>query len=86
MNKQTKQKLYQLVERLNKLLGGEAYLLEVMNAEAYGPNRFRLSHSKTESMPLCTWDRMPCKEMYQYLRGAIAVATSIERYNNKAKK
>ena len=70
--KQTKQDLYRLVEELNEVLGGEKYFLEVMNWEAYGPYRFRLSHSKTESMPLCTWDRMPCKEMYQYLRGALA--------------
>lgn len=83
--KRTKQDLYQQVETLNLLLG-ETYFLDVMNAEAYGPYRFRLSHPKTESMPLCTWDRMPCKEMYQYLRGVIAVATSIGMYNNKAKK
>ena len=80
--KRTKQDLYQLVETLNELLGGEAYFLDVMNAEAYGPYRFRLSHSKTESMPLCTWDRMPCREMYQYLRGAIAAIGAYKVVNN----
>lgn len=82
IKKRTKQDLYQQVEALNGLLG-ETYFLDVMNAEAYGPYRFRLSHSKTESMPLCTWDRMPMREMYQYLRAAI---TAIGAYNNKAKK
>ena len=79
--KQTKQDLYQLVETLNGLLG-ETYFLEVLNFEAYGPYRFRLSHSKTESMPLCTWDRMPCREMYQYLRGAIAAIGAYKTVNN----
>ena len=79
--KRTKQDLYQLVETLNGLLG-ETYFLEVLNFEAYGPYRFRLSHSKTESMPLCTWDRMPCREMYQYLRGAIAAIGAYKVVNN----
>ena len=84
--RKTRKDLEALIATLNKLLGGEKYYLEVASREVYGPYRFRLSHPKTESMPLCTWDRMPCKEMYQYLRGAIAVATSIGMYNNKAKK
>lgn len=79
--KQTKQDLYQLVETLNGLLN-ETYFLEVLSFEAYGPYRFRLSHSKTESRPLCTWDRMPCKEMHQYLRGAIAAIGAYKVVNN----
>ena len=69
--KQTKKNLELLVQALNTLLH-EQYVLEVLNYAAYGPYRFRLTHPATESMPLCTWDRMPCVEMYQYLRGAIA--------------
>lgn len=79
--KQTKQDLYQLVEALNELLN-DTYFLDVLSFEAYGPYRFRLSHSKTESTPLCTWDRMPCKEMYQYLRGAIAAIGAYKTVNN----
>lgn len=80
--KRTRKDLEHQVETLNKLLGGEAYFLEVLNYEAYGPYRFRLNNSKTESMPLCTWDRMPCKEMYQYLRGAIAAIGAYKVVNN----
>jgi len=84
--KTTRKDLERQVETLNELLG-EKYFLEVLNYDAYGPYRYRLEHPKTSAMPLCTWDRMPCVEMYQYLRGAIAVATSIGMYNNnKAKK
>lgn len=84
--KKTRKDLEQQVEALNELLGGEKYYLEVLNYKVYGPYRYRLEHLKTSSMPLCTWDHMPCVEMYQYLRGAIVVATSIGMYNNKAKK
>lgn len=84
--KKTRKDLEALIATLNKLLGGEKYYLEVANYEAYGPYRYRLEHPKTSAMPLCTCDRMPCMEMYQYLRGAIAVATSIRMYNDKAKK
>lgn len=84
--KKTRKDIEELIVTLNELLGGEKYFLEVLNYDAYGPYRYRLEHPKTSAMPLCTWDRMPCVEMYQYLRGAIAVATSIGMYNNKAKK
>ena len=80
--KRTRKDLEHQVETLNKLLGGETYFLEVLSREVYGPYRFRLSHSKTESMPLCTWDRMPCKEMYQYLRGTIAAIGAYKTVNN----
>ena len=79
--KRTKQDLYQQVETLNGLLG-ETYFLDVMDAKVYGPYRFRLSHSKTESMPLCTWDRMPMSEMYQYLRAAITAIGAYKTVNN----
>lgn len=80
--KRTKQDLYQLVETLNELLDGEAYFLDVMNAEVYGPYRFSLGNKNGSGRPLCTWDRMPCREMYQYLRGAIAAIGAYKTVNN----
>ena len=82
MIKRTRKDLEQLVEHLNELLGGEEYFLEVMNWEAYGPYRYRLGNTQGSGRPLCTWDRMPCVEMYQYLRGAVA---AIGAYANKLK-
>lgn len=77
--KKTRKDLEYQVEVLNELLGGEKYYLEVLDRNCYGPYRYRLEHPKTSSMPLCTWDRMPCAEMYQYLRGAIAAATFMRK-------
>lgn len=70
--KKTRKDLEQHIEVLNKLLGGEAYFLEVMNYAAYGPYRYRLSNKHGCGRPLCTWDRMPMREMYQYLRAAVS--------------
>ena len=78
----TRKDLEHQVKVLNESLGGERYFLEVLDYDSYGPNRYRLEHPKTSSMPLCTWDRMPCVEMYQYLRGAIAAIGAYKVVNN----
>lgn len=80
--KRTKQDLYQQVETLNLLLGGEAYFLDVMNYEVYGPFRYSLNNANGSGRPLCTWDRMPMSEMYQYLRAAIAAIGAYKAINN----
>ena len=80
--KRTKQDLYQQVETLNKLLGGEAYFLDVLSREVYGPYRFSLNNTNGSGRPLCTWDRMPISEMYQYLRAAIAAIGAYKAINN----
>ena len=80
--KRTRKDLEHRVETLNKLLGGEEYFLEVLNHEVYGPYRFSLGNKNGSGRPLCTWDRMPMREMYQYLRGAIA---AIGTYANNLK-
>lgn len=81
--KQTKQDLYQQVEALNELLGGEKYFLEVLSYEVYGPYRFSLGNKNGSGRPLCTWDRrMLMSEMYQYLRAAIAAIGAYKTVNN----
>lgn len=70
--KTTRKQVESLVESINEALN-EEYFLEVMNYEAYGACRYRLSHLVSDSMPLCTWDRMTCVEMFQYLRGVRAM-------------
>lgn len=75
--KRARKDLEHQIETLNKLLGGEAYFLEVLSREVYGPCRFSLGNKNGSGRPLCTWDRMPMNEMYQYLRAAIA---AIEAY------
>lgn len=80
--KRTRKDLEHQVETLNKLLGGEAYFLEVMNYAAYGPYRYRLSNEHGSGRPLCTWDRMPMSEMYQYLRAAVAAIGAYKVVNN----
>ena len=82
MIKQTRKDLEQLVEHLNKLLGGEEYFLEVLSYEVYGPFRFSLNNTNGSGRPLCTWDRMPISEMYQYLRAAIAAIGAYKTVNN----
>lgn len=74
--KRTRKDLECHIETLNKLLGGEAYFLEVLNREVYGPRRFRLDNKNGNGSPLCTWDRMTVSEMYQYLRAATAAAAA----------
>lgn len=80
--KKARKDLEQQVKVLNELLGGERYYLEVLSREVYGPYRYRLEHLKRSAMPLCTWDRMPCVEMYQYLRGAISAVRAYRTINN----
>lgn len=80
--KKTRKDLEHQVETLNKLLGGEEYFLEVMSAEVFGPWRYRLDNKQGSGRPLCTYDRMECSVMYQYLRGAIA---AIGAYSNNLK-
>lgn len=80
--KRARKDLAHQVETLNKLLGGEEYFLEVLSHEAYGPYRFRLSNKNGSGRPLCTWDRMPMSEMYQYLRAAIAAIGAYKTVNN----
>ena len=80
--KRTRKDLEQQIEALNKLLGGEAYFLEVLSREVYGPYRFSLGNKNGSGRPLCTWDRMPMSEMYQYLRAAIAAIGAYKTVNN----
>lgn len=80
--KRTRKDLEHQIETLNKLLGGEAYFLEVLSHEVYGPYRFSLNNKNGSGRPLCTWDRMPMSEMYQYLRAAIAAIGAYKTVNN----
>lgn len=80
--KRTRKDLEQQIETLNKLLGDEAYFLEVLSREVYGPYRFSLGNKNGSGRPLCTWDRMPMNEMYQYLRAAIAAIGAYKAVNN----
>ena len=80
--KRTRKDLEQQIETLNKLLGGEAYFLEVLSREVYGPYRFSLGNKNGSGRPLCTWDRMPMSEMYQYLRAAIGAYKTVNNLNN----
>ena len=80
--KRTRKDLEHQVETLNKLLGGEAYFLEVLSREVYDPYRFSLGNKNGSGRPLCTWDRMPMSEMYQYLRAAIAAIGAYKVVNN----
>lgn len=80
--KRTRKDLEHQVETLNELLGGEEYFLEVMNYAAYSPNRYRLSNKNGSGRTLCTWDRMPMSEMYQYLRAAIAAIGAYKAIDN----
>lgn len=80
--KRTRKDLEALIVTLNELLGGEAYFLDVMNYEAYGPYRYRLGNKNGSGRPLCTWDRMPMSEMYQYLRAAVAAIGAYKVVNN----
>lgn len=80
--KRTRKDLEQQIETFNKLLGGEAYFLEVLSREVYGPYRFSLGNKNGSGRPLCTWDRMPMSEMYQYLRAAIAAIGAYKTVNN----
>ena len=80
--KRTRKDLEHQVETLNKLLGGEAYFLEVLSREVYGPYRFSLNNTNGSGRPLCTWDRMPISEMYQYLRAAIVAIGAYKAINN----
>jgi hypothetical protein len=80
--KRTRKDLEHQIETLNKLLGGEAYFLEVLSREVYGPYRFSLGNKNGSGRPLCTWDRMPMSEMYQYLRAAIAAIGAYKAVNN----
>lgn len=77
----TRDLLEQQVQAINEALHGAEYFLEVMNYEAYGINRFRINNKQGSGMPLCTWDRMPASEMYQYLRGAQAAILSYRNLN-----
>ena len=78
--KKTRKDLETLIATLNKLLGGEKYFLEVLSREVYGPYRYSLNNTNGSGRPLCTWDRMPVVEMYQYLRAAIAAIAAIGAY------
>ena len=80
--KRTRKELEHQVETLNKLLGGEAYFLEVLSREVYGPYRFRLGNKNGSGRLLCTWGRMLMGEMYQYLRAAIAAIEAYKTVNN----
>ena len=79
--KRTRKDLEHQIETLNKLLGGEAYFLEVLSREVYGPYRFSLSNKNGSDRPLCTWT-VCLSEMYQYLRGAIAAIGAYKTVNN----
>ena len=80
--RRTRKELEQLVESLNRLLGGEKYYLEVLSREVYGPYRFSLGNKNGSGRPLCTWDRMLIAEMYQYLRAAVAAVGAYKAINN----
>lgn len=80
--KRTRKDLEAQIVTLNELLGGEAYFLEVLSREVYGPYRFSLNNTNGSGRPLCTWDRMPISEMYQYLRAAIAAIGAYKTINN----
>ena len=80
--KRTRKDLEHQIETLNKLLGGEAYFLEVLSREVYGPYRFSLGNKNGSGRPLCMWDRMLMSEMYQYLRAAIAAIGAYKTVNN----
>lgn len=80
--KRTRKDLEHQVETLNKLLGGEAYFLEVLSREVYSPYRFSLGNKNGSGRPLCTWGRMPMSEMYQYLRAAVAAIGAYKTVNN----
>ena len=80
--KRARKDLEHQVETLNELLGGEAYFLEVLRREVYGPYRYSLNNTNGSGRPLCTWDRMPMSEMYQYLRAAIAAIGAYKAVNN----
>lgn len=49
--KRTRKDLEQQIETLNKLLGGEAYFLEVLSREVYGPYRFSLGQQEWQWPP-----------------------------------
>ena len=80
--KRTRKDLEALIVTLNELLGGEAYFLDVMSREVYGPYRFSLNNKNGSGRPLCTWDRMLMSEMYQYLRAAITAIGAYKTVNN----
>lgn len=80
--KRTRKDLEHQIEVLNELLGGEKYFLDVLSREVYGPYRFSLNNANGSGRPLCTWDRMPISEMYQYLRAAIAAIGAYKAINN----
>ena len=80
--KRTRKDLEALIVTLNELLGGEKYFLEVLSREVYGPYRYSLNNTNGSGRPLCTWDRMPINEMYQYLRAAIAAIGAYKTVNN----
>lgn len=80
--KRTRKDLEALIVTLNELLGGEKYFLEVLSREVYGPYRYSLNNTNGSGCPLCTWDRMPISEMYQYLRAAIAAIGAYKAINN----
>ena len=80
--KRTRKDLEALIVTLNELLGGEAYFLDVMSREVYGPYRYSLNNTNGSGRPLCTWDRMLINEMYQYLRAAIAAIGAYKTVNN----
>lgn len=80
--KRTRKDLEAQIVTLNTLLGGEKYFLEVLSREVYGPYRYSLNNTNGSGRPLCTWDRMPINEMYQYLRAAIATIGAYKTVNN----
>ena len=80
--KRTRKDLEAQIVTLNELLGGEKYFLEVLSREVYGPYRYSLNNTNGSGRPLCTWDRMPINEMYQYLRAAIAAIGAYKTVNN----
>lgn len=80
--KRTRKDLEAQIVTLNTLLGGEKYFLEVLSREVYGPYRYSLNNTNGSGRPLCTWDRMPINEMYQYLRAAIAAIGAYKTVNN----
>lgn len=79
--KRTRKDLEAQIVTLNTLLGGEKYFLEVLSREVYGPYRYSLNNTNGSGRPLCTWDRMPINEMYQYLRAAIAAIGAYKTVN-----
>ena len=80
--KRTRKDLEYHVELLNELLDGEAYFLEVLSREVYGPCHFSLGNKNGSGRPLCTWDCMTMSEMYQYLHAAIAAIGAYKKINN----